>query len=253
MLKDKILKILSCPFHPLNDLSYDASKKRLLCKECGKTFEVLDFRGAQIPNFLIAPHDWNKKGKKLDNMLLNRIQGRPFERKIEEGRDVLDIGCGENPRGNINLDCYIPESVPKNFILADAEHLPFKGESIDIVLSNFSIEHMVNPAIFIQKIFNIAKEKVEIVTDNSEWLGDVFFRILGSGRIFNDEHCYKWSVEYLENLLKKAGIVNSRVYLTNLSTNRLVKLFSLLGYIPRFGNFFYRDLKAVIWKFGVRL
>lgn len=245
-MDEALIKILSCPLHREAELNYE--KKYFICSTCKRVFKIISECDIKIPDFLINPGNLNRGYRDLRGSFLKRVQGKPFIRGIEEGKLVLDVGCGENPRGDINVDCYLPRAIPTNFILANAEFLPFKNNSVDIAISNYSIEHTINPAIFIQSIYAIAKEKVEIVTDNSEWLGDIFFRLYGEGRIFHDEHYYKWSVEYFTNLLNNLGYTNNKVYLTNLSNSPIVKATSLLGKVPRLGNLFFRDLKAEIRK-----
>jgi len=243
-----IFELLACPLHQDNDLIFDNILNVLHCQKCNKNYEMIENGSSSIPNFLFDDTNWKKGIRDINSSLIETFQGFPFKRELEDNKLILDVGCGENPRGNINLDCYIPQKIPQNFVLGNAEYLPFKKNSVDIVLSYYNIEHLINPAIFIQKMYDIAREKLEIVTDNDEWIGDIFFRVLGVGRIFHDEHYYKWSVEYFKNLINRLGYSKNKIYLLNLSTNRLVKLTTLLGVIPRVGNMFYRDLKAEIWK-----
>ncbi|MBN1913377.1 MAG: methyltransferase domain-containing protein [Candidatus Omnitrophica bacterium] len=240
------MKVLVCPLHRGAELTYSQEKKYFSCVACKRKFEIKEFAGQEIADFLIDKKEVNKGFRGIEGRLLRIAQSAPFKRQIETGKSVLDIGCGDNPRGNINMDCYIPDRIPQNFVLADAEYPPLKERSVDIVLSNYVLEHTLDPAGFIRNACSIAKEKVEIITDNSEWIGDIFFRLWGAGRIFHEEHYYKWSREYLRNLLKKLKLADHRVYLANLSTNPLVNLFSVLGKVPRAGNFFYRDLIADI-------
>jgi len=247
-MEQKIFKILACPLHQDSRLIFKKSEDCFKCSNCNRKYEIIKLDNAEIPNFLIDDENWEKGSRGIKSSFIKNVQGKVYTRQVENNKLVLDIGCGENSRGNINLDCYIPKNIPKNFILANAEYLPFKKNSINIILSYYNLEHLINPAIFIQKTYDIVKEKLEILTDNNEWLGDIFFRLYGDGRIFNNEHHYKWSVEYLDNLIKRLGYKNYRVYLLNLSSNLLVKVISKLGKIPRLGNFFYRDLKAEIWK-----
>ena len=51
---------------------------------------------------------------------------------------ILDIGCGENRKGDVGLDLRKTKSVN---IIADARRLPFKAESFDHVYSSATIEH----------------------------------------------------------------------------------------------------------------
>jgi len=154
---------------------------------------------------------------------------------------ILDIRCGENAKDNVNIDCYIPKKIPVNFVLGSAERLPFKEKSFDCVRSSYLIEHLLDPVNFIQNCTKIATKKIVIITDNSDWLGELYFRLVGSGRIFHAEHCYKWSVEYMRTLLSRLG-KKAIVKPCNLSPTLIVKFLSLLGNLPRIGILFYRDI-----------
>lgn len=248
VMNGNIIEALVCPLCKDSKFSCDKGCECFICNKCHRKYDSINLNGTWIPNFLIDDNNWEKGPRGIRSGFLKKNQGKPFKRQIDDEKLILDIGCGENARGNINIDCYIPSKIPQNFILANAAYLPFRKNSVDIILSSYSMEHLINPAIFIQDIYKIAKEKVEIITDNSEWLGDVFFRLLGDGRVFHNEHYYKWSVEYLNNLISRLGYEKNKVYLLNLSTNSLVKGLSVFGKIPRIGNLFYRDLKIEIWK-----
>lgn len=80
-----------------------------------------------------------------------------------------------------------------------------------------------------------------MITDNSEWIGDYWFRLTGNGRIFHDEHYYRWTVEYLENLIRRLGY-EAKVEACNINPTYVVALFSRLGKLPRMGRFFCRDI-----------
>lgn len=241
----RIIKLFRCPVdrnHPLA-----RTNNGFMCPSCQRKFVSRFVNEIEIPNFLIHKTSWVQGYRGLTSKLIGIFQKEsPVDQYSGSDSWILDIGCGENARGNINLDCYVPEKIPQNLILANAEHLPFKNKSIDTILSYYNIEHLIDPAEFILEAKNIAKNKVEIVTDNSEWFGDILFRIIGSGRIFHDEHVYKWSKEYMANLLRRLGIKQAQVSVQNLSSTPVIKLLSTLGRIPRIGYFFYRDLKIEI-------
>jgi hypothetical protein len=197
-----------------------------------------------IPNLIFGLKNQLKKNPKDKNFFVNIIsKNKSFTPKKKNGFTSLDLGCGENPRGDCNVDCFLPNPIPKNFILANTEHISFKKKSFDTVYSFYNIEHMENPAKYIKDLLCIARKEVLIVTDNSEWIGDIFFRIIGSGRIYHKEHCYKWSKEYMENLLERIGISNFKVTLENHSFSVLVKFFYFLSKIISKLKFFVaRDL-----------
>jgi len=166
----------------------------------------------------------------------------------EAGRfDAVDIGCGESPRGDVNVDIYVPSVRPKNFVLGSAEYLPFKSGAFRIVRSSYVIEHCADCTRAIREHVRCCREKTILATDNSEWLGDRLFRVVGRGRIYHSEHCYQWTVEYFGNLLRRLGL-RATVRASNLSPNAVVKLASLLGRLPRIGVWFLRDIVAEICK-----
>jgi len=245
MLEEKYYKLLACPYCKLG-LKRD--KKSLSCIKCKRKFSIK--KGVPI----ITPDGFNisvwKKGRK--ELETNSFFQRFFAKKKKpflnaDNKITLDIGCGETAEGTINMDVYFPKKIPKNFLIGSAEYLPFLDDSIDIVKSSYVIEHLLNPANFILDCIWIAKEEVIIILDNSDWTMEIIMRLIGAGRIFHKEHCYKWSEEYMKNLVKRLG-VNGKVEVLNLSTNPLVKALSLLGNIPRIGKLFYRDLRVEIIK-----
>jgi len=65
----------------------------------------------------------------------------------------LDVGCGENKRGNLGVDIRRTNAVD---VLASADCLPFRDESFDQVNSVTLLEHCVNP-------FNVLVEQVRVL------------------------------------------------------------------------------------------
>jgi ubiquinone/menaquinone biosynthesis C-methylase UbiE len=87
---------------------------------------------------------------------------------------ILDVGCGGDPKGDVNVDLYPmasphraeapdidlrPQKIP-NFVLADGQHLPFKSNSFDIVYSFHLIEHVNNPSLLVWELIRVASRKV---------------------------------------------------------------------------------------------
>jgi len=76
---------------------------------------------------------------------------------------ILDVGCGWNPKGNVNVDLFLHRSIPErsyeqkiyfeykkrldriqeieNFICCDVHFLPFRKNSFDRVICNHLLEH----------------------------------------------------------------------------------------------------------------
>ncbi len=288
-LNTKLLDIVCCPYDKGKlELKSNIDKQTevlegvLICENCQRVFPIIDklpyllpddlkSRNANVNNFFIR----NKQYKEVDQFYHKTTYenwepgARAWEPDIVSKTiskfksfypDIikpyfnsslfsLDIGCGNNSKGSVNIDIYLPDRVPKNFIMASAEYLPFQDNVFDFVYSSYVIEHCLNPSHFIEEQVRLSNNKVMIITDNSEWIGDYWFRLTGNGRIFHDEHCYRWTVEYLNNLINRLELnVKVKVDALNLSHTYIVALSSLFGKIPRVGSFFHRDIMAVIAK-----
>lgn len=286
-MNNKLLDILCCPYDKGTLELESKDEKRievwegvLICESCHRVFPIiykvpyilpddLKSRNATVNNFFI----YNKQYKEIDKFyqkttyeiwepgartwkpdilskMISKLRGsypdiiKPY---FNSSLFSLDIGCGNNAKGSVNIDIYLPERIPENFIMASAEYLPFQDDIFDLVHSSYVIEHCLNPSHFIEELVRLSNNKVVIITDNSEWIGDYWFRLTGNGRIFHDEHYYRWTVEYLNHLINRLGF-KAKVSALNLSPTNIVVFTSLLGRIPRIGRFFLRDIMAVISK-----
>ena len=245
MFEEKYYKFLACPHCKLG---LRRGEKDLFCAQCKRKFSIREGVPVIIPDGFDVP-TWRRGEREIDTSnLFTKLftkKNKPF---LNIGdKFTLDIGCGDNAEGAINMDVYFPKQIPKNFLIGSAEYLPFIDNSIDVVKSNYVVEHLINPASFILDCVRVAKKEVVITTDNSDWIGEVFMRLIGGGRIFHDEHYYKWSKEYMSNLVKRLCL-DGKIEVLNLSTNPLVMALSLLGNLPRISQLFYRDLRVKIVK-----
>jgi predicted SAM-dependent methyltransferase len=68
---------------------------------------------------------------------------------------VLDIGCGENKKGDIGIDIRETKVVD---IVADARFLPFRDYSFDSVYSSHTIEHFSH-----REVKNVLAEWVRVL------------------------------------------------------------------------------------------
>lgn len=91
---------------------------------------------------------------------------------------TLDVGCGINPKGDINVDVFRGGLNPqlgdqvegefmfpckiKNFIVADAMYLPFRDETFTTVFSSHTIEHVQNPLLMLREMCRVANEKIVV-------------------------------------------------------------------------------------------
>ena len=87
--------------------------------------------------------------------------------------NMLDIGSGNIPRGNVNIDLCRDGKYSKeidNFIMADAMHLPFRNEVFNVVFSAYTIEQVKKPFLMLKEMCRVAQRKV-IVRYPHRWSG----------------------------------------------------------------------------------
>lgn len=91
-------------------------------------------------------------------------------------RNSLDVGCGSNPKGTVNVDFFREGFNPQtgdqkigdfmkaknieNFVIGDAMHLPFKEDTFDVVFSTHAIEHVTNPLGMLREMSRVCKGKL---------------------------------------------------------------------------------------------
>jgi len=132
---------------------------------------------------------------------------------------IIDIGCGGRPKGDVNIDLFYdisPHTVFKinprkirNFIIADAHHLPIRSNSFDLAICHHVLEHLINPAQALEEIRRIAKS------------------VFNSPIIEHEKHLYTWSETSIRNLLSLyfshvETWVDSSIY--DLRRSRLMRL-----------------------------
>jgi len=149
---------------------------------------------------------------------------------------TLDIGCGLNPKGHVNVDT--DRSIPKrksipDFILADAQNLPFRDECFSLAYASHVLEHVPNPLQALRE-WNRVERVVEIYTPSAFDLDQT------------KDHIFTWNVQTLKNILSKV-FKNVSVTHTSKPTiihGRLGKYFPILNLmLAKLG--FRRELKAL--------
>jgi SAM-dependent methyltransferase len=246
----RLLSKLSCPYHPDEPLVVDSAESALACAVCKRSFPwqgaCFDLRSDELRS---GTSPWRPGDPGWDDRLFRRFGGRSTVRPDplrDPSLETLDIGCGARPAGDFNLDAYVPDPLPANFVLGSADRLPYLQKSFDVVVSRYVIEHLTDPPKFIRDCVRLARREVVIATDNADWLGELVFRFIGRGRIFHPEHVYKWSVEYFRNLFERVDGVRANVRLDTLSDTPIVRLMALAARGPVFGPLLHRDLVARI-------
>ena len=115
----------------------------------------------------------------------------------------LDIGCGSNPKGDVNCDLYhiktphimeehkISAKKIPNFVLCNLAHLPFKDNAFKFVNASQVIEHALEPVSMLKEMKRVSRKIVTLDVPN--------LRRLTAEK--NQFHLYNWSDHTLRNLL----------------------------------------------------
>jgi len=139
-----------------------------------------------------------------------------------DGDTILDIGCGsgvqlralETAKPNLligtdlNRNALIyakNKNIPQSeFIIADAQNLPFKSETVNRIICAEIIEHLNEPGQMISETQRVLKNGGSIVittpNEHSIWgLYEFFWDAFGRGRNYGETHLKFFSVRDLEN------------------------------------------------------
>ena len=109
---------------------------------------------------------------------------------------ILDVGCGTNPTGHVNIDTLQRWDEEKRghvkhlirFIIADGMNLPFRGKVFDQVNCVMALEHFINPAKAIRDFVYVANSSYFVVPNNPIIKGSAL-------------HLFSWSQDSFHNLL----------------------------------------------------
>jgi SAM-dependent methyltransferase len=124
---------------------------------------------------------------------------------------TLDVGCGDRPRGAVNVDLH-PEATPhrspdqrkaapplnagaiRNFVIADGCHLPFRTGAFRRARSHHTIEHAENPYLFLRELLRVSRGRVEVVCPHR--LEDTREKVL---------HISKLNLRWFEEAARRLG------------------------------------------------
>jgi len=141
----------------------------------------------------------------------------------------LDVGCGQHPAGDVNVDLYpngdgvarrggeeMDVKHVKNFVKADAFHLPFSNETFDKVICSHTIEHTAEPFKLLKELVRVSKDTIVIRCPHG--FGDTM-RSLINGRClgWNKKHHlssfnHAWFTVAAARLRLDCEVSNSRFY-----------------------------------------
>lgn len=135
---------------------------------------------------------------------------------------VLDVGCGDVPKGDVNLDLFFYVKC-QNFVIAEAHHLPFKNNVFEKVYSKHCLEHLKNPLKFFKETKRVLKNGATLEciypTDtmltkktihnllNLHWTSAFKWKtkLTGGDKINYGGHKWQLPDERVLKLLRKAG------------------------------------------------
>lgn len=116
----------------------------------------------------------------------------------------IDVGCGNTPTGDVNVDLpsserhrdgtKLAEKKIPNFIYASSYALPFRDNSFDEAVSFHLLEHLETPLTALREMVRVSKNVVATVVPAFAYRGEC------------GEHLYTWGEGSLFNLLRKAGL-----------------------------------------------
>ena len=116
---------------------------------------------------------------------------------------TLDVGCGSQPRGDVNCDLFLGKSphtkytIKKcgNFVLCHAEWLPFRDSSFPIVYASHLMEHLPHPFNFLKEARRVTSKIVYLKVPSLHFVAN---QIIHSE---HPSHIFTWSKYSLNSLL----------------------------------------------------
>jgi len=121
---------------------------------------------------------------------------------------ILDVGCGLNPRGDVNIDIDF-EKLRKvknlhkvEFICSSAEYLPIKSNSFDLVIAIHVLDHCNDFIKALLELIRVSKREVRIVISHR------FCRCFRKGKDHKIFPSTKW-VWNIVKLLRKMQLIKS--------------------------------------------
>ena len=174
------------------------------------------------------PEDFEKEGRLFHHIEQMYIASKGFESYWQnkrkefifsilvsfrsDNKTVLDVGCAEGlyvdysrELGYFAVGCDISmtklkRAEPKGYYIhCDAQHLPFKDDSFDIVMLNRVLEYIPNDKKAISEAFRVAKKYLIITVPNEygSMAGMIYKKIRGR-RIY----VHEWGVKHRNYTLK---------------------------------------------------
>jgi hypothetical protein len=74
---------------------------------------------------------------------------------LREDAETLDIGCGDRPKGDVNVD--LNRQRAPNFVLASCEFLPFRDKAFRSATCYHVLEHLENPVLTVREVRRVSE------------------------------------------------------------------------------------------------
>jgi len=153
---------------------------------------------------------------------------------------VLDVGCGDAPKGDVTLDLFFYVKC-KNFVIAEAHYLPFKNDVFEKVYCKHCLEHFGTPLKFFEEAKRVLKNggTIECIypTDamitkkpihnllNFQWASAFKWKtkLTGGEKISYGGHKWQLPDDRTLKLLRKAGFTEANFHKIKFLTIRIDK------------------------------
>jgi len=117
---------------------------------------------------------------------------------------ILDVGCGENKRGDLGMDT---RKMPGVDVVASASNIPFMDGTFREALAFEVLEHLENPAEALREIRRILKTASTLRSSvpNIYWCGRILRAVLGTKVEETHtlhEHINSWTICEIGHLLE---------------------------------------------------
>lgn len=158
----------------------------------------------------------------------------------------LDVGCGNTPTGDVNIDfrgserhrggTKLAAKSISNFIYASAYALPFQDNFFDEVVSFHLLEHLETPLVALKEMVRVSKDLVTIVVPAFAYRDEC------------EEHLYTWGEGSLFNILRKAGLHDVEVstgFFREVKGNILKRIYKRSYVLGNFVMIFMRKLYRI--------
>lgn len=144
----------------------------------------------------------------------NELGMYDLDRQIKDF-GVLDVACGLNPKGNVNIDSNTEATThrgvssdialkPKeisNFVKADMHYLPFQDKIFDLVRCFHALEHTFEPQKVFSELVRVSKDKILIEIPHR--FAEHLHLSLTKRRWVKRHHVSKFTVKYVALLCSK--------------------------------------------------